>query len=270
MMRRALCLAASLALAMPVALPAAAVSATAPQCLGFGTHTSPWFAVSMDYNNIAGWYWPSAVELTVTANDPGTSANPDIEFTVTPDVNGGFQGTQVFPGLEPGWFITVTDGENHTKTHTVGAVSITFVDPATDIMKGTADPLTCVYAGGVEEEEGSWVFADSSGTWAVDLSAPDPPRGPIDITRGSVVGALQMDADGDFTFTQWAVPTTLDGLLTGMVADGRLPNPGVAASIMKQAEKAPPKALTNHLSDLVRRGVITRLTMDQILVMVTG
>ena len=38
---------------------------------------------------------------------------------------------------------------------------------------------------------------------------------------------------------------------------------------MKLAEKAPLKALTNHLSGLVRRGVITQLTMDQILVIVT-
>ena len=267
-MRRALCLAASLALAMPVAFPPAAVSAAAPECIGFGTSTWPRFAVSRDYNNIAGWYWPSAVELTVTANDPGTPAGTDIEFTVTPDVDRGFQGTQVLPGLEPGWFITVTDGEDNTKTHTVGAVSITFVDPATDIMKGTADPLTCVYAGGVGGAEGSWVFADSSGTWAVDLSVPDPPRGPIDITPGRVVGALQMDADDDFTFIHRVVPTTLDELLVGLVADGRLPNAGVARSITKQAANAKPQALTNHLSDLVRRGVITQLTMDQILVIV--
>jgi hypothetical protein len=65
-------------------------------------------------------------------------------------------------------------------------------------------------------------------------------------------------------------PTTLNELLADLVADGRLPNMGVAASIMKQAQKAPLKALTNHLKDLVRRNVITQQTMDQILAMVAG
>jgi hypothetical protein len=63
-------------------------------------------------------------------------------------------------------------------------------------------------------------------------------------------------------------PTTLGRLLGDMVADGRIPNKGVANSIMKQAEKAPPKALTNHLVSLVSDGVITQRTMDQILAMV--
>lgn len=65
-------------------------------------------------------------------------------------------------------------------------------------------------------------------------------------------------------------PTTLNGLLAGMVADGRLPNKGVANSIMKQADKTSLRALTNHLSDLMHHGVITQLTMNQILAMVAG
>ena len=65
-------------------------------------------------------------------------------------------------------------------------------------------------------------------------------------------------------------PTTVNELLDAMVADGALPNAGVANGIMKQAQKASLKALTNHLKDLVRRSVITQQTMDQILAMVAG
>ena len=66
------------------------------------------------------------------------------------------------------------------------------------------------------------------------------------------------------------VEVALDDLFDDMVADGRLPNKGVADSIMNQAEKAPLRALTNHLKDLVYRGRITQQTMDQILAMVAG
>lgn len=240
----------------------------------FFTTPGPTFWVSRDFNNIAGSNFRGEdslgfVDVTITADNPKTVGTPDIELTLPTDVYGDFQGTQVIPGLEPGWLITVTDGFT-TKTHIVRDLSITFVDPATDIMRGTADllPPYTVYAGGGGPEEGSWTTVDNSGAWMVDLSIADPPRGPYDITLGSEVGANQPDDDGDFTFTIQVVPTTLHELLDGLVADGRLPNQGVAASIMKQAEKAPPKALTNHLTDLVRRDVITQQTMAQILVMV--
>jgi len=63
---------------------------------------------------------------------------------------------------------------------------------------------------------------------------------------------------------------TLDESLAGMVADGQLPSAGLANSIMKQAQKAPLKALTNHLMSLVTHAVITQQTMDEILAMVAG
>ena len=199
---------------------------------------------------------------------------PDIAVTLTTDAGGNFM-YQGFPGRWPGWFITVTDGEI-TKTHTVRDISITYVDPATDIMRGTADPGTVVdYVGCTGYAEGITTVADSRGEWFADVS------GVCDITPGSRVVALQIDdssspdyqlygADGDFTHVGWVVPMTLDELLDDMVSDGRLPNEGVASSIMKQAEKAPLRALTNHLKDLVYRGRITQQTMDQILVMVAG
>lgn len=55
-----------------------------------------------------------------------------------------------------------------------------------------------------------------------------------------------------------------------MVADGRLPKAGVVTSILRQAQRAPLGALTNHLMSLVADGVITQQTMDEILVMVGG
>ena len=60
-------------------------------------------------------------------------------------------------------------------------------------------------------------------------------------------------------------------LLDNLVANGQLPNAGVANSITKLAAgKAPLKALTSHLSGLVRAGKITQLTMNEILAALPG
>ena len=78
-------------------------------------------------------------------------------------------------------------------------------------------------------------------------------------------GAADLDA-----FVVEAGPTTLAELLDQMVADGRLPNRGLANSILKQAQNAPSKTLTNHLTSLVAHEVITQQAMDEILAMVAG
>ena len=350
----------------------------------------PVFHVGMDFDGIGGDGWPANVPVTVAADDPVTFESPDIVLSFTTDAEGVFNGYQVFPGLEPGWYFTVTDGVT-TKTHTTTDVSITDVNPATDIVRGTADPFSTVWCrpGGPHDPTGKFVEPDPFGEWRVDFS------GDYDITPGTMVNVLDIDPDWDSTFVGWQVPrpegwqhnpatshdylfyggegmpwaeaeafaislgghlvtindaaendwliatfgteyfiglndmavegawvwasgepvtftrwlpgepndylgedfamiwnkppigwndvpgssnqlvvevgpTTLNELLADLVADGRLPNSGVAASIMNQAQKAPLKALTNHLKDLVRRSVITQQTMDQILAMVAG
>ena len=90
-----------------------------------------------------------------------------------------------------------------------------------------------------------------------------PPKTPT-------IGWNNVPADVSMPFVVEVGPATVGELLTVMVVDGALPNAGVANSILKQAQKASLKALTNHLKDLVRRSVITQQTMDQILAMVAG
>ena len=170
---------------------------------------SPTIWVSQDFDSILGGGWPAGVELTVTADDPATAPIPDIMVTTATSTTGEFQVFQVSPGLQPGWHVTVTGG-GAAKTHIVGYVDITSVDPGTDVITGTADPSAAVYAGRADGPElilnidflaeGIWTAADSSGNWSADLSDV------YNIMSGSRVGAaLQMDADGDFTYTQQSV-----------------------------------------------------------------
>ena len=153
-------------------------------------------------NRINGMDWSSGVEVTVTADNPETPAvNPDITTTLVTDAGGGFDGNQLFPGLRPGWLITVTDGVT-TKTHTLRNISITDVDPETDITRGTADPFTEVWVSALVDDPNAGVFvtAGGGGEWSADLT------GHYDIRPGSEMVVLQKDADGDATWVRQTAP----------------------------------------------------------------
>jgi ABC-type amino acid transport substrate-binding protein len=165
----------------------------------FGEAKTPAFWVGLDFNGIGGEGWPAGAAVAITADDPETATNPDIAFSLNADETGAIHGDQVFPGLAPGWFITVTDGVT-TKTHTVRRIAITSVDPTTDVVRGTADPLSEVRVSEDYDAAERWVVADGSGNWSADFS------GAYDIVPGSVMRALRIDEDGDHTFVDWEVP----------------------------------------------------------------
>ena len=163
----------------------------------------PSFSVDLYHSGIWSGGWPAEVDLTVTVDDPDTSQNPDIALVLTTNAEGRLDGDLVFPGYpEPGWIITMTDGVT-TKAHTVRDISITDVDPATDVVRGTADPFTEVYCNPDADNSdtaGHFVDADINGAWLADFS------GDRDITPGSRVNVLQFDEDGDFTWVSRVIP----------------------------------------------------------------
>ena len=175
------------------------------------TSSSAAFQVLVAFNGIGdgGWIggegWLAKVNLTVTADDPETPTNPDIELTHSTDAQGAISGFEALPGIEPGWFVTVTDGVT-TKTHTVTDVSITSVDPATDIVRVAAHTfpkLSCTpsAAQGIYDKPYFMVpDPDASGEWLADFS------GLYDITPGSQVDVLEIDDESDSTAVVWNVP----------------------------------------------------------------
>ena len=209
--------------------------------------------------------WTAGDTLVLTIDDLATTPSPDYATSVLAEEPqeglDGF-GIGIDYDVRPGDVVTVTDGAT-TKSHTVTDVAVTSVDAAADVVRGTAVPGSEVFVYGEIAGEFS-TFAAGDGTWMVDVSAE------LDIVPGTRVGAEQVDEDGDSTVYDWEAPMTLDDLLAGMVADGRLPSAGLANGIATQAQKAPLKALTNHLTSLVAHAVITQQTMDDILAMVAG
>lgn len=288
-MRRALGLASSFALATTLVLPLAVGAPLANAQTG---EPAPKLRVSLHTGTMFGDAWLASTGVTVSADDPTTGTSPDFTWTVTTDADGWFQLYESSVLFEPGWVIIATDGVT-TNTHTVRDIAIIGVDPATNIVRGTAVPGTTVDFVGNPIVPGDLygystsVRANDSGEWSITLPpVPAPEGGLLDIIwPGSTVVAVQIDTtgcydpvfivddgiscDGDFTDINWSVPT-LDQLLDAMVADGRLPNAGMANGIGVRADKTPLKALVSYLAALVKTRKITQQTMDQILATVRG
>jgi hypothetical protein len=245
-----------LAIAVAASLASVALAQSPPS---FEVHHGLW-GTSVYFK-----YWTVGETLTLTIDNLSTATSPDYETSVVaaeiPEDGDGF-GLAIDYDVAPGDVVGVTDGST-TKSHMVTDIAVTSVEMAADVVRGTAAPGTEVLVyGDIAGEFSS--FAAGDGTWTVDTSAE------LDIVPGTTGGAEQVDADGDSTVYDWEASTTLAELVDDMVADGRLPNAGVANSILKQAQRAPLEALTNHLASLVANAVIMQQTMDEILVMIAG
>lgn len=176
--------------------------------------------------------------------------------------------------LVPGMYVSVSGLDPWDQDVGFGPVSVTkevtlvalSVDPVfvDDTVIGLAPSNAVVSVDALVDDSwrGFYVTSDANGNWAADFSTIG-----VDLISGMHVGAAVSEDDMDTTSADvdFIVPGTPSDMLAALVANGALPNEGVAQSIMVQAQKAPLKALTNHLADLVRPGVITQQTMDLIL-----
>ena len=174
------------------------------------------FVAYPEEERVDGTGWVLSATVTVEINDPGTLTTPDYTGTMTVtqapwdasrtwfniDFNGQYD-------LQSGDVVTVTDGTT-TKVHTVTSVQITKVDPATDVISGTAAPYsfvdlqTCEAGGCTYRTE----LADSNGNWAADFSVAGDQaweQTVFDIVSTTTGDARQWDDDVESTMIQWSV-----------------------------------------------------------------
>ncbi|MGD1993858.1 MAG: peptide ABC transporter substrate-binding protein, partial [Anaerolineae bacterium] len=164
---------------------------------------NPHFAARPDEDRVEGWEWQANATITVTIDGQAETATADEWGNFWLDLSGSFD-------LQPGHLVTVTDGA-YAKSHTVTGLAVTAVDPATDVVFGTAAEGSRVWVqichdwGCVQREE----FADTSGNWSADFGQPgdrDDEQETYDIQLGTSGDASQEDSDDDRTQIWWRVP----------------------------------------------------------------
>ncbi len=171
------------------------------------------FSVRMAEQEIHGYGWEEAVEVTVEVDDPGTAADPDWTDTKLAepaewDPSTGFVQFQPFVDefvIEPGFIVTMTQ-LGTTKTHVVTSLEVTDVDQDNDAVSGVGDDGATIIVS-VWGDVGNWRQETvSGGTWSADFSVAGPGGDPVDITRGTSGEANHTDNDDDSTQWTWRVP----------------------------------------------------------------
>ncbi len=165
-------------------------------------------------DRIEGYEWTLGAIVTLEIDDPATLDDPDYTAEGTVEVaNWDVHQTYVqftlngVYDLKPGDIISLTDGTT-TKLHTVTGLTMTAVDPTTNIVTGTAEADShiniwiCDDTGCFNREED----ADPAGSWSTDFGDTSQPT--FDILPGTWVDSAQWDEDGDGTLFGLGVPNS--------------------------------------------------------------
>jgi hypothetical protein len=179
---------------------------------------NPSFTALFPWNRIDAYRWPMDAELTLTIDDPDNGTGVDYTETTTVGMENFNPPSDTWASfrvdgfeLQPGQFITVTDGKT-IKTHEVRYVTVTEVNPENDTITGTATPGAEVQIGRICDENGCAyrsVIASPDGNWLADLTDlgnVGGNQGVFDIRPGSKSDAFIADVDDDRTSYQWYVP----------------------------------------------------------------
>lgn len=175
-----------------------------------------YFSVSIGGDWIYGSNWFVGEPVTLTIDDPDTPDSPDYVDTAMPQVGPWVLTGVEFPfEVQPGYVITMSQGET-IKSHVVSStILITGVNPDTDIVYGEAAPLAYVMVGASGGMDFRTVRAGQNGDWTADFSATVLPwEKPVDITSETNVSACESDEDADSACAYWQWPwiLTLKGL----------------------------------------------------------
>ncbi len=178
---------------------------------------SPWVQASVSGDFMYGCNFAPIASATVTVKDsPGGAQLLNTDVPTDGEGCFDFDPGQYGVDLAPGVFISVTDGSS-TKELTLVPLSVDLVDPANDIVTGTASPSTAVTVSVDDYDafhEELVVTSDGSGDWVADFGAIA-----VDITPFLHGGAQIFDGDGDATTAQ-RDPARVDGDITLDAVEG--------------------------------------------------
>ena len=179
------------------------------------------FVLPEDVNQpVQGHGWTPGSTVTVTVD--GTDFEATAVVIADPDESehdwlgvGDFNLGPVDFDFQPGQTVKVTSDDDPPvqKVHTVTALQVTEVNPATDTVAGTTDsaPGSIVEVVIHHQPVRRLVEVQADGSWAADFATAvdDGSEGrgePFDIRPGTDGDAREFDAAGDATSINWHVP----------------------------------------------------------------
>ena len=182
-------------------------------CAG-SSQPEPYFSVIPNFQQVHGHHWPVGEILTLTIDDPSTTPAPDFSSTATVVEAPWDPGTDSWVEfnlyelyehptelVKPGNIFNLS-GSNFSKTLVVQPLFVTLVDPAHQLIAGTAEPGSSVRVdpNPGEPDTSVTVTVDEEGTWQASNPAWD-----LLPTFGG--DATQWDEDRDSTQIQLRLPT---------------------------------------------------------------
>jgi|GEM_PF-1820053 len=168
------------------------------------------FMVNPDFDEVEAWEFEPNSTVDIFVGDPASS---DYATSTPTDDSGSTGPVTLDYDIATGDLITVTDGST-TKDHAIMVLTIESIDPANDIVTGTAEP-------GMQLQVNVWdvtgehsaqrlVLADeTTGEWTADFStavgAEDWEQA-FDLQPGDTARAEVWDDDWDSTWAQSSIP----------------------------------------------------------------
>ncbi len=179
---------------------------------------NPTFGVRANTDQVEGWEWTLGSTITVTVDDPATTADPDITRTAVvyeaPWNPAEFRFDLNLDGvidIQTGFELTASDG-SITKTHVVPSFGFTDIDLDLDTVTGFAPQNSRVNIWTCWQEDpciNRDETADQDGNWVTNFAVPgeqDWEQQTADLRPGSWIDSSVSDEDGDSTMFGMNVP----------------------------------------------------------------
>ena len=191
------------------------------------THVDVWF----QDDNVSAYDFPMGATLTLTIQDSDPATNDYVEEKMVTDVAPWDASTTLVDfnlggifDIQPGMTASVSDGTT-TRDLVISNMSISSINPATDVISGTTDPDQSMFI---------WLYfgnyrafsADSAGNWTANYSELGPNgEAIVDILPDTAGDLNASDADGDHTAIRWSTPPIV------LSVTSKDPNPSSLSSV---------------------------------------